>query len=115
MREKKENDLFVAAMTMAELRRGVAKMPPSRRKDELSAWLEKLQSGFGKRILPFSNETASYWAEMCARAESTGRTMAALDSIIAATALEHGLALVTRNVSDFTSAPVVLINPWDTY
>ena len=52
------------------------------------------------------------WAR--AQAEAAGKPMAAFDSLIAATALEHGLAVVTRNVSDFANAPVVLINPWDT-
>ena len=47
------------------------------------------------------------------QAEAAGKPMAAFDSLIAATALEHGLAVVTRNVSDFAHAPVVLINPWD--
>jgi predicted nucleic acid-binding protein len=49
---------------------------------------------------------------MSADVEAKGKPMAAFDSIIAATALEHGLALVTRNVRDFAQAPVVLINPW---
>jgi len=108
-----ENDLFIAAMTLGELRRGVAKLPTSRRKSELSVWLENLQAGFGQRVLPFTGDTAGYWGEMCARVETVGKTMAAFDSIIAATAAEHGLALVTRNTQDFAAASVMLINPWD--
>ena len=108
-----ENDLFVAAMTLGELRRGVAKLPASRRKSELSIWLENLQAGFGQRVLPFTSDTAGYWGEMCARVEAVGKTMAAFDSIIAATAVEHGLALSTRNIQDFAAAPLMLINPWE--
>jgi predicted nucleic acid-binding protein len=108
-----ENDLFVAAMTLAELRRGVARLPVSRRKSELSVWLENLQASLGERILPFTGDTAGYWGEMCARVEAVGKPMAAFDSIIAATAVEHGLALVTRNVQDFAAAPLMLINPWE--
>jgi len=108
-----EQDLFVAATTMAELRHGVAKLPVSRRKSALSDWLEKLQASFDGRVLPFTGDTAGYWGEMCARVEAVGKTMAAFDSIIAATAVEHGLALVTRNIQDFAAAPLILINPWD--
>ncbi|MBT8421301.1 MAG: type II toxin-antitoxin system VapC family toxin [Gammaproteobacteria bacterium] len=108
-----ENDLFVAAMTLAELQRGVARLPSSRRKNELSAWLENLQAGFGERVLPFTGESAACWGEMCARADAAGKTIAAFDSIIAATALEHGLALVTRNVRDFSAASLMLVNPWE--
>lgn len=108
-----ENELYVAAMTLAELRRGVARLSPSRRKTDLMAWLEQLQAGFADRILPFTRETAAYWGEMCARVEAGGRTMAAFDSIIAATAVEHGLVLVTRNDRDFTAALPVVFNPWE--
>lgn len=108
-----ENDLYVAAMSLAELRRGVARLPASRRKTKLTAWLEQLQAGFADRILPFSSETAAYWGEMCARGEAGGRTMAAFDSIIAATAVEHGLVLVTRNDRDFMVALPLVFNPWE--
>jgi toxin FitB len=109
---REETELHVAAMTLAELQRGVARLPISRRKSELSDWLAQMQAGFAGRVLPFTAETASYWGEMCARAEAGGRTLAAFDSLIAATALEHGLALVTRNEADFAAAPVVVITPW---
>ena len=112
MGERTEAELFVSAMTMAELARGVEKLAPSRRQAELSTWLQQLKTGFENRMLPFTADTASVWAHMCAKVESEGKPMAAFDSLIAATALEHGLALVTRNVRDFAKAPIVLINPW---
>ncbi len=106
-------DLFTAAMVMAELHRGVNKLAPSRRKQELYQWLESLQKAFENRVLPFTLQTAEHWAAMCTRAESVGKTIAAFDSIIAATAVESGLALVTRNVQDFASVPAVIVNPWE--
>ena len=109
---RKESELHVAAMTLGELQRGVARLPLSRRKTELTDWLEKLRIGFEGRIFPFTAETAVCWGEMCARAESDGRTLAAFDSIIAATAMEHRLVLVTRNEQDFSKVPIALINPW---
>ena len=105
-------DLFVSALTLAELERGIVRLPPSRRQSELATWLASVQAGFGQRTLAFTRDTAGYWARLCAQAEAAGKPMAAFDSLIAATALEHGLAVVTRNVSDFASALVVLINPW---
>jgi toxin FitB len=110
--ERVESELFVSAMTIAEIGRSVAKLPASHRQTELSAWLQQIKVGFDNRMLAFTVETASAWALMCANAEAKGKPMAAFDSIIAATALEHSLALVTRNVRDFEQAPVVLINPW---
>ena len=76
-------------------------------------WLGHVQAGFGQWALPSTRDTAGYWARLCAQSEAAGKPMAAFDSLIAATALEHGLVVVTRNVSDFAHAPVVLINPWD--
>ncbi len=111
--EQAEVDLFVAAMSLAELQRGVARLPPSRRKTDLANWLSKLHASFAERALPFTLATAGYWGEMYARVEAAGKTMAAFDSIIAATAVEHGLALVTRNERDFAAAPLVVVNPWN--
>lgn len=109
---REETELHIAAMTLAELQRGVARLPASRRKTELGDWLTQLHAGFAGRVLSFTAETAGYWGEMCARAEADGRTLAAFDSLIAATALEHGLVLVTRNTADFAAAPVVVVDPW---
>jgi len=114
MAAREESELYVATMTLAELHRGVKRLPPSRRKNDLAAWLEQLQASFAERILPFAGETAAYWGDLCAGMEAKGRPMAAFDSIIAAIALEHGLKLVTRNVRDFAEAPLVLVNPWET-
>ncbi|MES2951257.1 MAG: type II toxin-antitoxin system VapC family toxin [Pseudomonadota bacterium] len=112
MAARQEQTLFVSAMTLAELHRGVAKLPVSRRRTELSNWLEKLENSFEERVLPFGQSTAKPWAAMCARADAAGATLAAFDSIIAATALEHGLTVVTRNVRDFAHTLVPVMNPW---
>jgi len=112
MGERTETDLFVSAMTIAEIGRGIERLAASRRQTELSVWLQQLIAGFENRVLAFTVETASVWAHVCANMEVKGKPMAAFDSIIAATALENSLALVTRNVRDFAPAPVVLINPW---
>ena len=112
MERRDDQTLFVSAMTFAELQRGVARLAESKRRAELTSWLEQLEANFSDRVLPFTLATSRYWATMCAQAEAAGRSIAAFDSIIAASALEHGLALVTRNVRDFSQAPVVVVNPW---
>jgi len=107
-----EQDLFVAALSLAELHRGVARLPRSKRRTALTDWLMRVETGFEGRVLSFSQTTAHAWAEMTARAEARGKPMAAFDSLIAAVALEHSLALVTRNVRDFAATDLKLVNPW---
>lgn len=80
--------------------------------DTFLRWLTQLEAGFADRVLPFTQQTATYWGALAARAESRGEKLSAFDSLIAASAVEHGLALVTRNDKDFAAAAVVLINPW---
>lgn len=112
MGERKEHELFVSAMTIAELYRGIAKLPTSRRKSDLTVWLQQVEAGFDERVMSFTLDTAHVWAQMCANAEAAGKSMAAFDSIIAATAVEHSLCLVTRNIRDFSNVSVELLNPW---
>lgn len=107
-----ESSLYISAMTLAELHRGVNKLPTSKRRAELALWLEQLELGFEDRLLPFTPATAQTWAHMTVQAEQQGKPMAAFDSIIAATALAQGLRLVTRNVKDFAHAGVAVFNPW---
>jgi toxin FitB len=112
MQARQSHHLYASAITLAELQRGVQRLPISRRREALTQWLEQLEVSFEDRILPFDRETAGYWAALCTQAERTGLTMSAFDSLIAATAMTHGLALATRNTKDFAAAPLVLINPW---
>jgi len=107
-----EDTLFVSAMTLAELLKGIAKLQDSHRKTELTEWLNQIRSEMADRILPFGQSTADYWASMCATAEKAGKTLSVFDSLIASTAIEHGLVIVTRNAKDFEAAPVMQINPW---
>ena len=107
-----EPNLFVAALSLAELHRGVARLPRSKRRTALTDWLMRVETGFEGRVLSFSQTTAHAWAEITARAEARGKPMAAFDSLIAAVALEHSLALVTRNVRNFAATDLKLVNPW---
>lgn len=107
-----EDTLFVSAMTLAELLKGIAKLQDSHRKTELTEWLNQIRSEMPNRIMPFEQSTTDYWANMCATAEKVGKTLSVFDSLIASTAIEHGLVIVTRNTRDFEAAPVMQLNPW---
>jgi len=111
-RTRKPLEIHVSAMTLGELQRGVTRLPESRRKLDLTSWLQKLEAGLEDRILAFDQAASKIWALITVQAEAQGRPMAAFDSIIAATALAHQCTLVTRNVRDFVSANVEILNPW---
>jgi predicted nucleic acid-binding protein len=72
-----------------------------------------LEAGFEGRILAFDQSVAQVWAQMTVEAQTRGKSMAAFDSIIAATARKHGCHLVTRNIRDFAHAGLDLLNPWE--
>lgn len=109
---RKPHELCISAMTWGELQRGVARLPQSKRRSELTLWLTQLHAGFEDRILAFDQKTAQVWAQMTVHAESKGKSMAAFDSIIAATARAFDCKLVTRNVRDFAHADIDTLNPW---
>ena len=112
LQARKPHELFVSAMTWGELQRGVSSLPQSKRRSELTRWLEQLEAGFDDRILAFGQQAAEVWAQMTVLTEAQGKSMAAFDSIIAATACAYDCKLVTRNVRDFSHADIEVFNPW---
>ena len=109
---RKPHELYISAMTWGELQRGVGRLPESKRRSELTAWLQQLEVGFEDRILAFDQHASRIWAHMTVQAEAQGKSMAACDSIIAATAHARNCKLVTRNVRDFVNAGIEVVNPW---
>jgi len=108
--EQPVQQLYLASITVLELEIGVLRME---RKDRsqgkvLRTWIEAVLQQFNGQVLPFAAKTAQHCAVMHVPDAKSMR-----DSMIAATALQHGLALVTCNVSDFAGINVKLINPWD--
>ncbi|PIS31091.1 MAG: VapC toxin family PIN domain ribonuclease [Candidatus Marinimicrobia bacterium CG08_land_8_20_14_0_20_45_22] len=108
-----EDNLFLSVITVGEIEKGVAKLSDSIRKKKISEWLhEDLLIRFQKRILLLDIKVMIIWGRQLALLEQKGRTLPAIDSLIAATASSHELVLVTRNTTDFESANVEIFNPW---
>jgi toxin FitB len=113
LHETDEDRLYLSVVSLAELRRGVELMPLSRRRDTLSTWLaEDLPARFGGRFLPIDHRIADLWGAVMARARRAGIGLSIMDGFLAATAQVHAFTLVTRNVRDFRSLGVPLLNPW---
>ena len=108
-----EGALFMSVITVGEIKRGIERMSPSLRRDELDSWLrDGLLERFRHRLIPLDPDIMLLWGELTARLEVSGRAMPVMDSLIAASALYHHLSLVTRNGADFQGSGVSLVNPW---
>lgn len=107
------SELYLSALTVAEIRRGLALLPKGRRQSSLmDAFQSFLAKGFDHRILAFTQETSLVYAPIyCARVKA-GLSVGELDVLIAAIAKEHGARLATRNTKDFDACGLRLINPW---
>ena len=107
------DDLFISVISIGEISHGIARLPAGARRRELEAWLGMTERHFADRILPIDRDIAQLWGEITAKVATAGRTLHAADGLIAATALRHGLRLLTRNVKDFEPTGVLLSNPWE--
>lgn len=113
MRVTDESLLHLSVITMGEIRKGAAWLPPSKRRTQLETWLElDLPLRFSGRILPIDEVIADRWGWLSAAARRSGRVLPVIDGLIAATALQYNLTVVSRNVGDFASAQVSVLNPW---
>ncbi|KAA3498468.1 type II toxin-antitoxin system VapC family toxin [Agrobacterium tumefaciens] len=105
--------LFISAITIAELRFGIAAMPSGRRQTILRDRLEgEVLPHFSGRILSFDLTTSQFYSELMARARASGKAIGTADGYIAATAAANGLTISTRDTSPFEAAEVKVINPW---
>ncbi|MEA3303400.1 MAG: type II toxin-antitoxin system VapC family toxin [Pseudomonadota bacterium] len=107
-----DEELFVSVITIGEIAKGACLLDDGRRKRELLEWLQTVKQDYSDRILQIDLETVEIWGELTARAQKSGKTVAASDGLIAATALRHGLHVMTGNVDDFLPTGVLLSNPW---
>jgi predicted nucleic acid-binding protein len=109
-----ESLLFLSVLTLGEIRKGIAGLPQSRPRTHLESWLElELRSRFAGRILSINGAVADRWGLLAADAKRKGSSLSAIDGLLAATALQHNLTIVSRNVADFANTPVQMLNPWE--
>ncbi len=103
--------IHLSVLTRGELRHGIERLPEGPKKEQMRVWLERdVPAWFGERLLPVDAQVADLWGRLAA---GSRRPLPTVDSLLAATALHHGLRLVTRNVADFQFAGLIVINPWD--
>jgi predicted nucleic acid-binding protein len=108
-----ESYLFLSVITLGEIQKGISKLPESKRKKALQAWLQAdLQERFNGRIIPVDHRAALNWGIIQAAAEKNGNTIPAIDGIIAAQAITHSMTVVTRNINDMQASGALLFNPW---
>lgn len=105
-----ERDIVVDPVIVGELRFGILILPKSRKRTVLERWFN---AGVGRlNCVAWDSDTGLEWAELLARLRKNGKTMPIKDSLIAATAIVHGLAVVTRNRGDFVNAGVRIVDPF---
>jgi predicted nucleic acid-binding protein len=107
-----DEDLFIASLTVAEIRRGIFEKPRGKKRDVLDAWFngaEGPQALFAGRVLPFDDKAALIWARLMADGKAAGRPRSGLDMIVAAVAGAHDCVVVTDNEKDFVG--IKMINP----
>lgn len=112
LQESEPETLFISVLTLGEIRRGIEKLDDSKRRSRLVSWLEHdLLKWFGSNILPIDLEVAERWGYITASVNP--RSVNAIDSLLAATALVHNLKMVTRNVKDFQVPGLEIFNPFE--
>jgi len=114
-----ESKLFLSVITIGEIHRGIERLPESRRKNELIAWLnDVLVNRFDRRIVNIDVPSMFLWGSLTVCMESkrlpvVRKPMSVMDSLIAASALHQNMIIVTRNVTHFQSCGVQVVNPWE--
>jgi toxin FitB len=105
--------LYVSAVTLAEIRFGIEVVADAGRRAELNDWLaHKVRPMFAQRVLAVTEDIMFKWRLLVEDGRKAGHTFSQPDLIIAATALDHGLTVVSRDVSDYRKARVPVHNPW---
>ena len=109
-----ESLLYLSVLTLGEIRQGLTVLTSGRRRSTLEAWLDaELMSRFAGRVLPIDSSVADRWGRIAGDAQRRGTPLPVIDGLLAATALHHNLAVVSRNVRDFALPGLASFNPWE--
>ena len=111
--DQQEEHLYLSVLTLGELRKGIESLSDHRKRIRLENWLDRdLKLRFAGRWLAVDDETAERWGAISARTAGRGTTIPVIDGLLAATALIHGMTLVTRNSDHVRETGVVFLDPW---
>ncbi|MBM3495033.1 MAG: type II toxin-antitoxin system VapC family toxin [Armatimonadetes bacterium] len=113
LQSQREADLCISVLTIGEIASGVERVADPVRRAAIQRWLATdLMARFAGRVLDVDSEVATIWGRVCATAAAEGYTLPAIDALLAATALAHGLSVVTRNDAHFARSGVHVLDPW---
>jgi predicted nucleic acid-binding protein len=107
-----EDNIYLSVLSMGEIGKGIALLTTGRKKKALFSWLAALENQFADHILAVDLETSRIWGELTARAQKSGVAIPATDGLLAATALRHGLHVMTRNTRHFKATGALILDPW---
>lgn len=111
--EYSPEQLYLSVLTIGEIAKGVARLTIGERKQHLASWLLKVENEYSGNLLPVDVEVARLWGEITAKSQLKGIQTPVTDGLIAATALRHGMHVMTRNLRHFNATGVPTIDPWE--
>jgi toxin FitB len=114
IRVRRGNELYTTSITLAEIRYGIERLPPGRRRDLLMATAEDVFAAFEEQILPFDAAAAAHYPMIVTRRDRAGLAIDGFDGQIASICRTHDAALATRNLKDFHETGIDVIDPWQT-
>jgi len=110
--EISDESLFVSVLTIGEITKGISLLAQGQKKQALTVWLTGLEAKFAERILTVDIQTAQLWGDLTGRLQKKGILIPAIDGLLAATALKHGMQIMTRNAPHFEASGAMIIDPW---
>ena len=111
--ERDEDELFLSVITIGELEKGIARLPDSTKRVALEQWVRReLAERFRDRLLAVDSGVAARWGALVGASEARGQPLPVIDSLIAATSLQHDFTVVTRNTDDLERCGARCFNPW---
>ena len=113
LEEADETRLYLSVVTLGELEKGIARLPASARRARIERWVrEELAARFEGRLIDVDRKVAERWGAISGASEARGVPLPVIDALIAASALTHGLEVVTRNTADLERCGARCVNPW---
>ena len=105
-------NVFLSVLTVGEIVKGIALLAAGAKKTRLAKWIAGIEVDYGDRVLPVDIETSRIWGELTARAQKKGIIIPPTGGLLAATALQHGLHVMTRNTKHFEASGALVVDPW---